>query len=446
MNLGEESEYIEHKLSTSELSEALQAMSGMLNKHGRGTIFFGVEDSGDAKGFPCGNETENEIARRIEQKISPAPNFSMVLTRFGGPGKGIIEVNFSGERPPYSYNGRYYMRNARKDDPMDPAELERYILARRTNYSQWENAPGDQGIASLSNELIERTYQASKEIKREHPKYPGPKKTLAFFGLLNESGAPNNAAVALFGHRPITLKTAHYLSFDQSEAIDMDVKKGNIVELVEFAQDYILEHTDSYYRNVGQLRREDVHEIPPEALREIVVNAFAHADYSSNTVHQAFVYKDRVSIYNPGYFPIGLKPEDYEKVGVDPVERNPKIYDVLHTLGYVETYATGLRKTFEACRKSKTTYGYEATAQGGFRFTLFRKGDSIYPAPGEGDTDEERILAFLSRNSYMTIEELSKLIRKSRRTVQTRISELTANGRLERVGSDKTGHWLVKGK
>lgn len=443
MNFGEESEFIEHKLSTAELSEALQAMSGMLNKHGRGTIYFGVADNGEAIGFPCRKDTENDIQQRIAQKIDPAPTVSTVLTRIGDGTKGIIEVQFSGNRPPYQYNGRFYMRNSRADDPMDASELEQYILARRKNYTSWENAEGDQALSDISEHLVEEVYRASKEIQREYPTYPGVEKTLRFFGLLCKSAQPNNAAVALFGRRSITLKTATYRSFDRSEASDMNVVKGNIIELISLAMDYVLTHIDSVYVNVGTLTRETVPEIPKEALREIIVNAFAHADYSSFTSHQVFVYKDRVSIYNPGYFPIGLKPEDYEAGGVDPVERNPKIYDILHCLGFVETYATGLRKTFAVCQKSKTTISYEQSTQGGFRFEFFRKGDAIFPPLPPDASDEQKLLSILSRDSFLSLEELAARIGKGKVTTHSKISNLIAEGKIKRIGSDKTGHWVV---
>ena len=446
MNFGEESEFVEFKESTSEIPQALEAISGMLNKHGEGTIYFGVRDDGEAIGFPCGKDTENDIQRRIAQKIDPAPTVETFLTRIFDGNKGVIEVRFSGNRPPYQYNGRYFMRNGRADIPMSAAELEQYILARRKDYSSWENSAGDQAISDLSESLIERVYLSNPEIKREYPEYPGVEKTLRFFGLLTKQGQPNNAAVALFGRRSLTLKTAVYRYYDQSEAEDMNVVKGNIIDLIRSGEDYLLSHIGIVYTNVGRLERENVPEIPREAIREILVNAFAHADYSSNTSHQVFVFRDRVSIYNPGYFPIGLRPEDYAEGGVDPIERNPKIYDILHTLGYVETYATGLRKTFQICRDTKTTVGYDQTIQGGFRFELFRKGENIYPPFTEGEKDEDKILSLLKRNSFMTIDEIARRIGKGKVTAHTKLHLLVESDRVKRIGSDKTGYWVVTRK
>lgn len=446
MNLGEESEILEHKLSTAELSEALEAVSGMLNKHGYGTIFFGVADNGDVVGFPCGKDTENDIQRKISQKINPSPAVSTNLTRVGFKGDGIIEVRFKGNNPPYQYNGRYYVRNSRSDTLMDASELEQFILARRKNYVDWENGVGDQAISSMDEGLVRETYAKSKDIQREYPEFPGVEKTLSFFGLLTEDGKPNNACVALFGHRPIALKTATYRGYDRSEASDMDIVKGNIIQLIRIALNYCMQHTDNYYRNIGGLERANVREIPEEAMREIVVNCFAHADYSSNTSHQMFVYKDRVSVYNPGYFPLGLTPDDYAFRRLDPVERNPKIYDILHILDYVETYATGFKKIYECCEKTKTTFRYEQTEQGGFRFEVFRKGDGVIPPFGPNMGDKEKIVEVLMRDSYLDLDAIGAMIKKSKTTVKKRISELVQENRISRIGSDKTGHWVVLSK
>lgn len=57
MDLGSESEFVEFKKSTGEYKEALQAISAMLNKHGRGSLYFGVRDNGDVVGQMVSDST-----------------------------------------------------------------------------------------------------------------------------------------------------------------------------------------------------------------------------------------------------------------------------------------------------------------------------------------------------------------------------------------------------
>lgn len=71
MNLGSESETVEFKKSTGEHKEALQAMSAMLNKHGRGELYFGVRDNGEVIGQDATDATIRQIADWISDKVEP---------------------------------------------------------------------------------------------------------------------------------------------------------------------------------------------------------------------------------------------------------------------------------------------------------------------------------------------------------------------------------------
>ena len=72
MNLGSESETVEFKKSTGEHQEALQAMSAMLNKHGRGELYFGVKDNGGVIGQDVTDATIRQVAGWISDKIEPS--------------------------------------------------------------------------------------------------------------------------------------------------------------------------------------------------------------------------------------------------------------------------------------------------------------------------------------------------------------------------------------
>ena len=72
MNLGNESETVEFKKSTSEHKEAMQAISAMLNKHGRGELYFGIRDNGDVAGQDVSDSTVRQVSSWISGKIEPA--------------------------------------------------------------------------------------------------------------------------------------------------------------------------------------------------------------------------------------------------------------------------------------------------------------------------------------------------------------------------------------
>ena len=71
MNLGLETERVEHKESTGELKEALISMSAILNKHKSGVVYFGVKNNGNVIGQQIGEETTRDISQTVKQKMKP---------------------------------------------------------------------------------------------------------------------------------------------------------------------------------------------------------------------------------------------------------------------------------------------------------------------------------------------------------------------------------------
>lgn len=130
MNLGKETEYIEFKRSLSETKEGLCSISAMLNKHHKGTLYFGVKDNGDVVGQNIGKDTLNKLSRDISEFIRPAVYYE-VEQKNTQEGMSFIEVVFHGEHTPYSAYGRYYLRFHDEDRQMDNETLRKYNLDQR---------------------------------------------------------------------------------------------------------------------------------------------------------------------------------------------------------------------------------------------------------------------------------------------------------------------------
>ena len=101
MNIGKESELIEFKKSTSESKEGIISIASILNKHKKGTLYFGVKDNGDVVGQDIGNDTERKLSREISDNVKPAFLYE-ITTKYSDDGKPFIEVVFSGSKVPYS--------------------------------------------------------------------------------------------------------------------------------------------------------------------------------------------------------------------------------------------------------------------------------------------------------------------------------------------------------
>ena len=108
MNLGKETETLEFKKSTGELKEAMVSISSILNKHGIGTLYFGVRPNGDVVGQDVSETSLRDVSRTVFENIRPQiyPAIEEIVL----DGKHLIKVEFSGEDTPYSAAGRYYLR------------------------------------------------------------------------------------------------------------------------------------------------------------------------------------------------------------------------------------------------------------------------------------------------------------------------------------------------
>ena len=73
--------------------------------------------------------------------------------------------------------------------------------------------------------------------------------------------------------------------------------------LIEIAMQYLIDAMDWRAEFNGKLRRNEIPEVPVDALREAVVNAFAHRQIESGQSIQIMIYKNRIEIYSPGTFP-----------------------------------------------------------------------------------------------------------------------------------------------
>lgn len=132
LNLGLESEVLEFKKSTSELNEGIISIVAMLNKSGKGTLYFGVKNNGDAVGQPYSENTLRDISRKICEDVRPAihPLISVLEDT-----PGIIKVEVSGMDRPYSAKGKFYIRSFDEDKQTDYQSIIEFALNNdKTNF------------------------------------------------------------------------------------------------------------------------------------------------------------------------------------------------------------------------------------------------------------------------------------------------------------------------
>ncbi|MDE7210737.1 MAG: ATP-binding protein [Lachnospiraceae bacterium] len=126
MNIGIETELVEFKKTTGELREGIVSLASMLNKNGKGTLYFGVRNDGEIVGQQIGDRTMREISQGIANAIKPQI-IPTIMTELCDD-KNVIKVTVFGDEKPYSAYGKYYMRSADEDREISPQQLRSLML------------------------------------------------------------------------------------------------------------------------------------------------------------------------------------------------------------------------------------------------------------------------------------------------------------------------------
>lgn len=442
MIVGTENETIEFKESLAEKEEAMKDIGAILNKRGKGTLYFGVNDNGEVIGLQIGKKTESDIANKINSSIEPAP-FYTIDTKEDVLGHKFIEINFHGDAKPYRAKGAYYIRNGERNDLMPTAILSEMLIQSQQTYDSWENSSSGAKLEMMDEYLIKDVIDTGNKLNRLRHPYVDTKDALTFFHLINAEGNINKAGEVLFSKdNPLTCRLSVLGDIDGKMFLDMQRISGNIFQLIDASFEYIMSKLE--YRsstNPKEIQRKMEEEIPSVAIRELVVNAFGHAFYAAPFSQDIAVYPNRVSFYNPGPFPSNGKPEDFANKLIKPIDKNDRINNVLYFRNYIEHFGTGFTKVFDQLNERRITYRYE-NHNGGFLFEIFRP-NKVYISD-QTLSDYQKVLEVITQDSYVSLEKIASLIGKSKPTVSRVIAALKENGKIERIGGDKNGRWIIK--
>lgn len=440
MNLGKENEYIEFKETTSELEEAIKDVTAILNKRQAGSLYFGVNNNGDVIGMNIGKKTESDIAAKISDTIEPSFEFE-INTKDDSEGKSFIEINFHGDSRPYKCKGIYYYRNGERSEIMPTFVLEKFILQRQKDYSAWENETSSCSIDDIDEELVKKAMTIGNESNKiKHP-YVNTSDSLKYLHLLDREGKVNNAGEVLFSkEEQINIRLATYGGGNETTCIDMSRVYGNIFTLIEKSYEYVISRLNYSIKKVdGNLQRKTLSEIPSLAIRELVLNIFAHSNYSLPIEPSISIYSNRISFFSPGTFPANATPEEFARKEIDPIDKNTKILKTLYISNYIEHFGTGFTTIFEKLSENKLSYEYK-DKRNGFEFTIFRKGEYII---NDEDSDYMKVLSLIKQDNYIKIDNIASLIGKSRPTIARIIASLQESGKLTKSGSNKNVKWIL---
>lgn len=126
-----------------------------------------------------------------------------------------------------------------------------------------------------------------------------------------------------------------------STIIDDRMIRATLFDAVEECMKYILSHMKVAFEFTGEIQRNEIFEYPLSAIRELVLNAVVHRDYTSPGDIQIKIFDKSVTFFNPGTLYDGLTVEQLKKDHYQSRIRNMLIAEAFYLTKVIEKYGSG---------------------------------------------------------------------------------------------------------
>lgn len=330
--------------------QTIETATAFANTKG-GIILIGVSDDGTVKGVLIGKETLKDWANQISQSTEPRVIPELEARELDGKCAVIIRIK---EFPikPVAVRGRCFRRVGTSNRMMTPQEIaEMHLHSLGTS---WDAFPAeDKTLDDLDLRKVERYIRVANATgRRVIGESPG--EVLEKLDLV-KAGKATWAALLTFGkepQKPLLQSAAHCGRFrlDKTQILDDLMVETDLIGQIDEVMKFVTRHISVRYEFDGTPRRKEVWDYPLEALREAIINAIVHRDYTAPSNVQVEIYDDRIEIWNPGRLLPGITIADLYKKEHKSVIRNKQIAQLFYDMGYIEKYGSGTIKILELCK------------------------------------------------------------------------------------------------
>jgi ATP-dependent DNA helicase RecG len=353
----------------------------------------------------------------------------------------------------YSLRGKYLSRVGAQNKPLASKDLRRLII-ERGEVSFEALVPPSATLDDIDWDRAER-YLASLEGLSAAT----TEEVLHNRGcLVREDGGyrPTNAGVLLFGIQPerfvksSEIIVARYAGREMSDEFVREDVRGTLPDQIRRAEAFLVSNMKRGVRLVS-LEREEQVEYPVKAVREAIVNAVAHRDYSIRGDEiRIFMFSGRIEFYSPGRLPGHVT---LDNIVEERFSRNEVIVQVLADMGFIERLGYGIDRMIKLMRD----YGlpaprFQETA-GGFRVTLYGHGEDLVSEEidlsrwSHLDLNErqEKALAYLLEKERITNREYQELCPEvSSETIRRDLADLVDKNVLLKIGRKRATYYIFK--
>lgn len=331
-----------------------KSICAFLNHEG-GQVLIGISDDNKVVGIADAEKWEKELTDYLNTSIIPEAPVMVSVEQVGKKEVLLIKV-WAGSKQPYIFDGSIYFRKGQSTVKATSQQISDLIHNRQKDELHWERqlALGVE-LEDLDIHEIQKTIDRSINESKLDENKRNPIDFLTHFGLF-QNGHFTNAAVVLFAKNPARFipQTRVRVAFLEKgktadEFVDDRILDGNLFKNISAVQDFFEKHLRTTRKFTEKdWERQDEYVVPMSALREGVMNALVHRDYSlSSASMSVIIYSDRIEVFNSGKSP--LKAVELTKSHLSlPV--NPDIAHMVFLRGYIEKIGRGTIKIMDACK------------------------------------------------------------------------------------------------
>jgi ATP-dependent DNA helicase RecG len=345
-------------------NDYLKWICGFANAQG-GTLYIGIDNQGNTKHLENASKLLEDLPNQVRDLLGLVVDVNLHTQ----DGDDYLEISVEPYPFPISLRGNYYYRSGSTLQELKGAALTKFLLQRQGK--KWDGVPvPNVAVDDLKNDTFEFFRKKATQSKRLEPDDLGGTNQELLERLqlyLEDEKMLKRAAILLFHPRPEKYVTGAYVKIgyfeNEADLMYQDEAHGNLFEQIEKTMDLLFTKYIKAWISYEGISRVETYEYPREALREGLLNAVAHKDYSGGIPIQIKVYKDRIMIWNDGQLPDNWTISTLlRRHSSKPY--NPDIANTLFRGGYIESWGRGIEKMIRYCQEAKIptpSYSFEGS-------------------------------------------------------------------------------------
>lgn len=402
-----------------------------------GKIYIGINDDGSVQGVGDTDAVMLRVTNMIRDTIRPDVTMFTECGVETIDGRSVVVLTVQrGTARPYYLAGKgirpegVYLRQGASSVPASETAILNMI--KETSGDCYEDA------RSLNQQL---TFRKAEDYFARHelPFGESQKRTL---GIIGEDGMYTNLGLLLSDECVHTIKLAVFEGSKKTTFRDRRELGGSLLEQLEDAYAYIDQFNRTRAEFAG-LDRIDKRDYPPEAVREALLNAITHRDYSFSGSTLISIFDDRIEFVTIGGLVRGLNFDDI-MLGVSAL-RNKKLANVFYRLRLIEAYGTGILRINECYVDSEVKPLFEVT-DNAFKITLPNRNFTgerkettpILPARTKDKAQrQDTILRLAKKQGAVTRKDVETALQVSQSTAILILREMVDKGLLVKDGMGK---------